>query len=162
MKNDFEDRGFIGSYFKIQMKRMLRLLPSVAGVAAALGCVVILMAGVFSRDAQQSPEKSKYVLGIVGNPDENYLGFGISALSSLDDSRFMIDFVRLDEKDALRRLRRGEISGYIVVPDGLVDSLMAGVSDRPIALFGPEGQKGISSIKNSLPVKWRGENFYLP
>ncbi len=145
MKEEKREGSFSGSYFIVQMKRMLRLLPAVAGVTAVMGCAALLLTGVLSR-AADSEEKPKYVLGLVGDVSDSYLGFGISALTSLDDSRFMLDLIQLTEDEARRQLRKGEISAYAVIPEGLMDSLVSGANDETIALMGPEGQKGLSSI----------------
>lgn len=134
------------SWFGMQMKRMLRLLPvllvSVAATIGILGlCAALLLQSESSREG-----KHRFRIGMVGNLSDSYLGFGISMVQALDDSRFMVELLPMEEAEAVRSFRRGEISSYMQVPDGLLDSIVYGRNDKPITYVGSEGQKGIESI----------------
>lgn len=131
---------------RMQIKRMLRLLPVLlAAVAATLGilglCAALLVQGESSGEG-----KHRFRIGMVGDLSDSYLGFGISMVQALDDSRFMVELVPMEEAEAKRSFRRGELSAYVQVPDGLLDSIVYGRNDKPITYVGSEGQKGIESI----------------
>lgn len=130
----------------IQMKRMLRLLPALfAAVAVTLG--VLGVCGALLLNSFQNAEgKHKFRIGMVGDWSDDYLGFGISVLQALDDSRFMVELVPMEEEEALSSFRRGELSSCVMVPDGLLDSIIYGRNDRQITYLGSEGQKGLESI----------------
>lgn len=134
------------SYFGIQMKRMLRLLPVLlVAVAATLGtlglCAVLLQQGENGSEGKQ-----RFRIGMVGDLSDSYLGFGISVLQVLDDSRFMVELVPMEETEAERSFRRGELSAYVQVPDGLLDSIVYGRNDRPVTYVSSEGQQGLEGI----------------
>ncbi len=134
------------SWLGMQMKRMLRLLPVLlAAVAATIGilglCAALLLQGESSGEG-----KHRFRIGMVGDLSDSYLGFGISMVQALDDSRFMVELLPMEEAEAERSFRRGELSSYVRVPDGLLDSIVYGRNDKPVTYVGSEGQKGLESI----------------
>lgn len=138
-------RGFC-TYLYIQFRRALRLLPVLMAVTLAVfGCGSVFAVLYFNSDAM-TEDSRKYQIAIVGDTTASYLGFGISALSMLDDSRFMVDFPTMTESEARQALMRGEITAYAKVPDGLVDSVVSGANDVPVTFVGSTGQKGITGI----------------
>lgn len=134
------------SYFGMQMKRMLRLLPVLLVAVAATFGVLGLCAALLLHSADNAGGKHRFRIGMVGDLSDSYLGFGISVVQAMDDSRFMVDLVPMEEAEALRSFRRGELSSYVLVPDGLLDSIVYGRNDKFITYMGSEGQKGIESI----------------
>lgn len=134
------------TYFYIQFRRVLKLLPVLMAVTAAVfGCVGVFAVMYFNSDAMTESSR-KYQIAIVGDTTTTYLGFGISVLSMLDDSRFMVDFPTMTESEARQALMRGEITAYAKVPDDLVDSIVYGTNDAPVTFVGSTGQKGIAGI----------------
>ena len=137
--------GKIRTYFHIQFMRVLKILPTILLTTTLMcGCVGIL--AIFFLSAGTEDSRKKYQIGIVGDISDSYLGFGIYAIQSLDDSRFMIDFHNMTEEEAKEELRRGHLSSYARVPDGLIYSLYSGANDRPITFIAGEGQREIIGI----------------
>lgn len=134
------------AYFYAQLKRVFRILPILIVMTIILFCsMMILLLSVMKNGTFES-ERKKYQIGIVGDISDTYLGFGINALQSLDDSRFLIDFHSMTEKEARESLHSGQLTAYVRVPDGLVESLVTGANNKPITYIAAEGQKGITSI----------------
>lgn len=134
------------SYVGMQMKRMLRLLPVLfVAVLATLG-ILGLCAAVLLYGGSRAEGKVKFRIGMVGDLSDSYLGFGISAVQAMDDSRFVVDLIPMEEEEAFSSLRRGELSSCLLVPDGLLDSIVRGRNDRLITCISSEGQQGFESI----------------
>ncbi len=133
-------------YFYIQLKRVFKILPALLLSAMLIYGCMGLLAMVFMKDGTIAQDRKKFQIGIVGDVSDSHLGFGIHALKSLDDSRFMLDFDFITEEEAQKRLRQGKLTAYVIIPDGLVDALVSGRNDCSITYIAPEGQKGISSI----------------
>ena len=134
------------TYLYIQFRRALKLLPVLMTVTLLVfGCGSVFAMLYFNSDAM-TEDSRKYQIAIVGDTTSSYLGFGISALSMLDDSRFMVDLPAMTESEARRALMRGEITAYARVPDDLVDSIVSGTNDAPVTFVGSTGQKGITGI----------------
>lgn len=131
------------SYFYIQFRRACRLLPAQL-VMTLLGFVCLgFLAVSYLNNSIWAQERTKLKVAVVGDTSESYLGFGIQAIRVIDDSRFMIELPDMTETEAKKGLIHGDISGYIKVPEGLVESIVTGANDRKLILVTSEGQKGI-------------------
>lgn len=136
----------IRSYFYVQIKRVIKLLPSILAISLFMYLSMGMIACVFMEDYSNSSDKQKYQIGVVGDLSDTYLGFGIKAVKLLDDSRFMIDFHFISEKKAKEGLLNGKLTAYIIVPEGFVDSIIYGRNDKQIIFVASEGQRGIADI----------------
>ena len=113
-------------YFLIQLKRMLRMLPGVVLVAAVLfGCVMVAYGAAMDLQ-EDSGKTTKFQVGVVGTAGDSYLQLGLKALESLDSSRFVVELVEMQESEAEETLRRGDISAFMVIPDGFLDAAFRG------------------------------------
>ena len=114
------------AFFLVQLKRMLQTLPFVLIVSV---CICVCLGMTLSRvitTYNNSEDKQKFTIALVGETDSSYLGFGISALKSIDISKYMIDFTEMSEEDARDALKRGEVQSIVIIPDGFVDALIDG------------------------------------
>ena len=117
-------RAFI--YFSLELKRALKYLPFVLALSLIL-CVCLGTAlGTAVKLDSASEDKQKITLGIVGDTEGSFLGFGISALQTLDSSRFVVEMQEMTEEDAKKKLENGDISAYAVIPEGFVEDAVRG------------------------------------
>lgn len=111
-----------------------------------LVCGLALLAAALFQLENAQEKKQKVEIGLVGNRSGSYLGFGIQALQSLDSSRFAIDFLEMSsEREAKEALERGELSAYVLLPDGFVDALVRG-ENMPATYVTSPGAAGIGSM----------------
>ncbi len=134
------------AYLWMQGKRGCRLFPKLLLVCllsvAVLGGLIFLF---FSNDHHEDG-KEKLKVGIVGTMDNNYLGYGLTILQSADSSRYTLDFVECTKEEAEEMLYKGKLNGYVVIPEGWMESIMYGTNDRPISYVVASGQTGIAAI----------------
>lgn len=118
------DKAF--KYLYIQIKRALRALPVVIVTALVIsGCLLLLflmMKRIGSVRDPQEPLK----LGVVGNVDDEYFQIGLAAMKHFDSSRFAVELIELEEEEAVKLTKDGELSGYAIIPEGFVNSIMTG------------------------------------
>ena len=114
------------TYARLQLARMARYAPFV--IAITLLICICLGAALFVliQSNDQSAENTKFAVGIVGEFEDGILGLGIEAVKSMDSSQYTLDILELDEQTAAEMLRRREIIGYAVIPDGFVEAAMGG------------------------------------
>lgn len=133
-------------YFYTQFRRACKLLPAqLVMTLLACGCLGLLTV-LYMKNSIWAEERTKLEVAIVGDTSDSYLGFGIQAIRVVDDSRFMMELPAMTEEEAQRELIHGNVSAYVKVPEGLVESLVTGANDKKITLVGSEGQKGIVGI----------------
>ena len=82
----------------------------------------------------------------VWDMSDSYLGFGITALQSLDDSRFMIELVTMTDEEAIEAFEKGELYAVVEIPDGMMEAIESGANDKRISYIAAEGQKGIGTM----------------
>lgn len=134
------------TYLYIQFKRALKLLPVLIIVTLVSCACMSILAALFLGSDEMRANHQKYRIAVVGDTSDSYLGFGISALSVLDDSRFMLEFPAMTESEARQALMKGEITAYAKVPEGLVESIVYGQNDKLVTFVGATAQKGITGI----------------
>ena len=91
----------MGKYFVLQVKRMLRLIPLMVLVGALLLCGFFLAyRGIVSKWEQENSFQ-KLQIGLVGTADDPLLEAALEAAKSLDATQMSIDFVQMQEVQAV-------------------------------------------------------------
>lgn len=135
----------MSKYFQLQCKRLLRFLPGALLVALVLIGSLLLAFRLFTQQSAGEEENQKFPFAFCGETEHAFLQMGLSALSSFDSSRFAIDLLEMEETEAARALARGEISAYVVIPDGFMDAALSG-SIMPLKFYSTAGATGIVSL----------------
>lgn len=140
----------MGKYFYIQLKRLRHVfLPLLLAAAVLFGCFVIVY-DAMSDIYDDAGDMAKFKIGIVGTADEMYMQMAISAVSSIDSTRFSIDFLEMEQSDAEKAMQRGSIDAYVVFPEGFLDAAFHG-KIIPLKFVCTAGSVGlVSMIKNEF------------
>lgn len=138
--------GQTGNYFLAQIKRAGRLLPGLLIVNLCVCACVGALAYLLVSQGALSAGGTRYRIGIVGDLSDSYLGFGITAVQTMDDSRLMIELVEMSEEEAEEAFSRGDLYAIMRVPDGLMESIVSGENDRLITYTATQGQKGLGTM----------------
>ena len=130
-----------GTYLRCQAKRALRVLPQMLGLSLLLLAVGMLLGQMLTQRAQQDESKKITRVGVVADRSLDFIDQIFDGLENFDASCFALEFVFMEEKEALERLRAKELSAYIVVPDDFVISVYAGNVNpvRYVTLSGASG-----------------------
>lgn len=132
-------------YYGLQAKRLARLLPCVAVIAVLLLAGASVMLSAFGQYDADRADNTVLRVGVAGDTNNPYFEFGMSALKTLDSSRFAVELVAMGEDAARRSLENGEISAYIVVPDGFTEAALRG-EIQPIPCVVSSGTSGLVSL----------------
>lgn len=136
----------VGTYFYAQWKRIWKMLPAQLIVNLVVCVCIGLLAGILLKQGVVEPGRQRFRIGLVGNTGDTYLGFGISAIQSVDDSRFIFDLAEMTEEEARKEFLQGKLYAYAIIPDDLIASITSGANDRPITFIATKGQKGLGSM----------------
>lgn len=114
------------NYFILQLKRAAKIFPSLLIssliLLLSLGFLAVLI--FFMDDSEE--RNQKITIGMVGEARDSYLGIGMGIMKNMDASRFSIAFLQMEEEEARRKLRSGEIAGYVLVPEEFIEALGRG------------------------------------
>lgn len=135
----------MGKYFKVQIKRLAKLFPFILVVTVILFSGLTMVFSGIVKIFDESSDNKIFQIGIAGDTDNQYFKVGIVALETFDSSRFSIKIVEMEEKEAEKALGRGDISAYVVMPDGFVSAALRG-DVMPIKYVTTSGAVGMTSI----------------
>lgn len=132
-------------YLFLQGKRSVRSFPAIFGATFLLtaGMCVLVMA-LFHMDSSDD-SKQKVQIGVVGDVTDTYLEWGLYALENMDDTRYTVDFYTMTEKEARKKLENGELTAYIRIPEGFVESVMV-AENKTITYVTSSGGVNFGSI----------------
>ena len=142
--------GFL-QYFLLQCKRMVRQLPATLIVTVLLiASAGLLGSALLEKNSADGPV-TRVRVGLVGDFDNEYLGFGLFAIQNMDPSRFSVDFVVYEnetsdaaEAEARADLLRGKLSAYVRVPDTFIEGIRRGRIE-PIQYVATSGAVSLGS-----------------
>jgi len=132
-------------YFTLVQKRALKLYPRIMLVAILLVFSLVLSCAVLVNKNNSSEAKQKIRVGIVGDSTDSYLGVGVDILTEIDVSKYSIDFIRTDEQSAKKEVLSGKMSGYVVIPDEFIESVVY-AENIPITYVTSDSPTGFGSI----------------
>lgn len=137
-------------YFKLSLKRTFKFFPFVLAVTLVLliGIAVILTA--FVQKFNNSEDKTPFQIALTGDTDDQYIRWGMAALKTLDETRYSIEIIVLEEKEAKKQLSKADISAYIVIPEDFIENALRG-DIKPLKYVTTAGSKGIVTMfKNEI------------
>lgn len=132
-------------YLRLQIKRVVRAIPSVFVLTLLLLLVVAAFGAAVLSDQASDEKMIKVETGIVGDASESYLGIGIMALQQLDSVRFSVNMKEYEKEEAVAALAAGEISAFCEIPDGFVESVVSG-ENMQVTCYTSNGQLGLSTM----------------
>ncbi|MBR3289235.1 MAG: ABC transporter permease [Clostridia bacterium] len=131
-------------YSLLHAKKLIRMLP----FTLALAVVFLLIASiVFSTAADfvKNEQLAKFGIDVVGESDSRFFKTGLLALQTLDASNISIDMKLTDEETAKNDLRTGQVSAYVVIPEGFMQASGRG-EIMPIAYYTTASTVDISAL----------------
>ena len=132
-------------YFYLQTKLAARLFPAVLGVTLALlAGLGIILAGFLST-FQDSDANKRFTIAITGDTADDYLRWGLAAVQTIDEERFSLDIVEMTEETAHSALEKGEISAYVVIPEGFMEKAVTG-DFEPITYVTSVGVESVATL----------------
>ena len=115
-------------------------------IACILLCTAlgIFLGGMIENDKNDAKHQ-KFKIAIVGSTEDNYLSMGITALKTLDSTRFAIEIIQTDEQTAKSNLESGKIAAYVVIPKGFAQAALSG-NIMKIKYYTTDSAVGVVSI----------------
>lgn len=133
-------------YFSLQTKRAFKHFPAILLITVILIVCITLACILIIGQNKDNTALQKIKIGITGDLSQTYLDIGITALQTLDTSRFSIEFITMDsEKQAVDAVKKNEIAGYLRIPEGFVKSVVK-MNNIPLVYVTSDSPTGFGSI----------------
>ena len=137
-------------YFCLQFKRIAGTFSVILVVTVVLVLGASVLISAFSDAVMNGEENTKFKIALCGDTEGDYIELGLRALQTIDDTRFSIDVVLLEEDEAAHAIKHGVISAYVVMPENFVENALNGIIS-PVTFVTTPGQNGIVTMfKNEI------------
>lgn len=138
-------------YFFVQLKRLLRYFPGTALVAVLLMlCMLGAYDALTAEPSEEEVGEGRVIVAFTGETDDMFLQMGLSAISNFDTTRFAMEVIQMEQKEALKALERGDVSVCVIVPEGFIEGAMQG-DLMPLRFVSTAGSSGLVTIfKNEI------------
>ena len=133
------------NYFTLQIKRIAKILPfiTILTLVLLIGLATIL-SGMITKLAASDKNKP-FTVAVTGDMENSYLQLGMTAMQTLDETRFSIKFIEMSEAQAQKALETAKISAYIIIPENFIDKAIYGDID-PITFVTSPGMESVTGI----------------
>ncbi len=136
-------------YTQLRLKAVLKIFPSMC-VMTLLLCLalggMLYLQSASSLQIAEGDEDATVSIGIAGVSDDGVFGAAFPMLLQLDSSRSEVTFILYDTKqEAVKAIRRKEVLAAIVIPDGVVSTLLSGGLDQ-MTLIVPASSAGLEAL----------------
>ena len=149
----------MGGYFKLSLKRCAKAFPFLMAVSLALAIAISMILSGMMKIAEADEKNQRFKIGLVGESDSMYLDFGISALKTLDSSRYTVDIIEMTEEEAIQKINKAKISAYVVLTDEFIENAASGKLGK-VKYVTTAGSVGLVSIFKTELTKAVSEILY--
>lgn len=123
----------------------MKTFPYILAVTL-LSLTCIAVCAVMIINAPKSEEDTaKIAVGVVGDTSDTFLNLGIDLVKNIDDSRFYIDIRYMSKDEADTALENNSIIGYILIPDGFIDSI-ASMDNKAAVYYLPNKPTSLGTV----------------
>ena len=111
--------------------------------------VVGALVGLLS-DQSGKAENTKVSIAVTGDTESPLLQLGLKTFQSIDETKYSLEILSMEEDQAREALLKGEIACYMVIPQDFVENAMYGRID-PVRFVTATGTEDVVALfKNEL------------
>lgn len=123
-------------FFWLNMKKFIRLLPAIVLETILFGLLLLGVGTYASKAVYGEKAVGEIRVGIVSEGEDKMTDMLLKFVESMDSVRDTVSFVRLSEEEARRRIADEDIYAAVVIPEGMVDSIITGENVPVTILLG--------------------------
>lgn len=112
--------------FQLEMKKFIKILPAIL-LETLLSALVLLGVGAYATKAVYGEKLINEIkVGIVAQGDDKTAAMLIRFVGAMDSMKDTAVFELLPDKEAEEKLQKGDIYAAVILPDGIIDSIISG------------------------------------
>lgn len=131
---------------KCQLKRFFSYAAGIFVFSAVFFLLLAFIASVFIKNMSFSGTRDRIPIGIVGDISIPYFEAGLTTLKYLDSSNQFVEIIPLTLDEAQKRMKKGKLSAYVIIPEGFIEAVECGANDKQVTYITADGAQGIESI----------------
>lgn len=137
-------------YTHLETKRMLKGLPLICLGSLILIAVLAGIFTIFQLNSKNTDENNTVTVAVVAEEEEPFVDWMITAISSIENTKYTLSFQRMDEKTANTSLKSGEIEIAFIIPQNYVASIIDGENKHLTIRFGTSQTTIVSFLLREL------------
>ncbi len=112
--------------FKLEIKRLTGMLPLILMETLFFGFIIFGVGAFATRAMYGEKAVGEIKVGIVADDEDSLTGMLVKFVQSMDSVKDTTSLVLLSEEEARAQIAKGEIYAAILMPEGIVDSIISG------------------------------------
>lgn len=122
--------------FKLELKRLAAMLPFILLETILFG-VIAAGVGIYASKAVYADKViGEIKAGVVADGEDQMTKMLVQFVQSMDSLKGTVSLELLTEEEAGEQLESGELYGAVVIPEGMMDSVLSGENIPASILFG--------------------------
>ncbi len=119
---------------KLEIKRFVGMLPFVLLETLLFGLIAVGVGIYASKAVYADKVIGKIKAGVVVEGEELMTKMLVQFVQSMDSLEGTVSLELLSEGEARKQVEKGELYGAVIIPDGMVDSILSGENLSPSIL----------------------------
>lgn len=120
--------------FRLEMKKLIKMLPLIL-VETLLFALIVAGTGAYAVKALYGDQVvGEIKVGISADSEDSMTKMLIRFVQSMDSLKDTLSFVLLPEEEARKQVEEGTLYAAVMVPDGMVDSILSG-ENLPVGIL---------------------------
>lgn len=116
----------MGKFFYLRCRQLVRILGWIVAAAVIFTLGTAAAGTALIRQQEESAVQQKYKVAICGVTGDPLLQLGVTALKSLDETRFSVELMTMNQAQAMRALKEGAADACVVIPEGFLQAALNG------------------------------------
>lgn len=122
--------------FKLELKKFVGMLPRIFLETILFGLIAAGIGLYASKAVYADKVIGQIKAGVVADSKEPVTKMLVQFVQSMDSLKDTVSLELLSEEEARKQLESGEIYGAVMIPEGMVDSILSGENIPATILFG--------------------------
>lgn len=118
----------------MKMKKFIKLVPAIVLETLLFGLILLAVGAYASKAVYGEKAIGEIKVGIVSEEEDKMTGMLLKFVESMDSVKDTVSFVRLTEEEARQGIREEEIYAAVMIPEGMVDSIISG-ENTPVKIL---------------------------
>lgn len=136
--------------FKLELRKFAGMLPLILLETILFGLIAAGVGIYASKAVYADKAIGEIKVGVVADSDDPMTKMLVKFVQSMDSLKDTVSLELLSEEEARKQLEEGELYGAVVIPEGMVDSILSGENLPASILFGSGYNKAETQVFTQL------------
>lgn len=123
-------------FWKLECKKYIKMIPFIMLESAVFGLILLVFGIYVSKSLYGERSMGVIRIGIVSEEESSLSGMLVNFVSSMESMEESCQFVTMEREQAYEALSDGSIYAAVILPEGMVESILNGTNLPATVVFG--------------------------